>query len=165
MPEVREYNETTHTENAGRKNHAMLPYMQQNEDSFQERDFEAFLEEYSDCIDWWYKNGDDGRQHYAVPYMKKTGERSLFYVDYVIRMKSGQVFLFDTKSMGSDGNGVEKHNALIEYMASGENKEKHLKGGIIIHQQADDNWYYSPLPIENTTDLSGWDAFFPDKYK
>lgn len=165
VPEVREYNETTYSENATRKNHAMLPYMQLNDDSFQERDFETFLEEYSDCIDWWYKNGDDGRQHYAVPYTKKTGERSLFYVDYVIRMKSGQVFLFDTKSMGSDENGVEKHNALIEYMASEENKEKHLKGGVIIHQQTDDNWYYSPLPIENTTDLSGWDAFFPDKYK
>ena len=41
----------------------------------------------------------------------------------------------------------------------------HLKGGIIIHQQSDDNWYYSSLPIENTTDLTGWDAFFPDKYK
>lgn len=165
VPEVREYNETTYTENDSRKNHAMLPYMQLNADSFQEREFEAFLEEYNDCIDWWYKNGDEGRQHYAVPYTKKTGEKSLFYVDYVIRMKNGQVFLFDTKGVGSDENGVEKHNALIEYMANGENKDMHLKGGIIIHQQSDDNWYYSSLPIENTTDLTGWDAFFPDKYK
>lgn len=165
VPEIREYNETTYTENDARKNHAMLPYMQFNDDSFQERDFEAFLEEYADCIDWWYKNGDEGRQHYAIPYTKKTGEKSLFYVDYVIRMKNGQIFLFDTKGVGSDENGQEKHNALIDYMASEENKDRHLKGGIIIHQQSDDNWYYSSLPIENTTDLTGWDAFFPDKYK
>ena len=165
VPEIREYNETTYSENDARKNHAMLPYMQFNDDSFQERDFEAFLEEYADCIDWWYKNGDEGRQHYAIPYTKKTGEKSLFYVDYVIRMKNGQIFLFDTKGVGSDENGQEKHNAIIDYMASEENKDKHLKGGIIIHQQSDDNWYYSSLPIENTTDLTGWDAFFPDKYK
>lgn len=165
VPEIREYNETTYTENDAKRNHAMLPYMQYNDGSFQEREFERFLEEYEDCIDWWYKNGDEGKQHYAIPYTKKTGEKSLFYVDYVIRMKNGQIFLFDTKGMGSDENGVEKHNALIEYMASEENKDKRLKGGVIIHQQSDDNWYYSSLPIENTTDLTGWDAFFPDKYK
>lgn len=165
VPEVREYNETTYTENDSKRNHAMLPYMQFNDNSFQERSFEDFLEEYSDCIDWWYKNGDSGKQHYAVPYTKKTGERSLFYVDYVIRMKNGQVFLFDTKGRDSDKDGVEKHNALVEYMASEENKAKNLKGGIIIRQQKDDNWYYSSFPIKNTTDLTGWDAFFPDKYK
>lgn len=165
VPEIREYNETTYTENDTKRNHAMLPYMQYNNDSFQERSFEEFLEEYSDCIDWWYKNGDEGKQHYAVSYTKKTGEKALFYVDYVIRMKNGQLFLFDTKSAGSDENGAEKHNALIAYMASEENKEKHLKGGIIIRQQKDDNWYYSPLPINDTIDLTGWDAFFPDRYK
>lgn len=74
-------------------------------------------------------------------------------------MKNGQIFLFDTKGVGSDENGQEKHNALIDYMASEENKDRHLKGGIIIHQQSDDNWYYSSLSIENTTDLTGWDAF------
>lgn len=165
VPEVREYNEATYVENDSKKNHAMLPFMQFNDASFQERGFEDFLEEYSDCIDWWYKNGDDGKQHYAVPYTKKTGEKSLFYVDYVIRMKNGQVFLFDTKGLGSDKDGVEKHNALIDYMARPENKDKNLKGGIIIRLQNDDNWYYSPFHIKDTTDLTGWNAFFPDKYK
>lgn len=165
VPEIREYNETTYTESDSIHAHAMLPYMRYNNDSFQERSFEAFLEENSDSIDWWYKNGDDGRQNYAVAYIKKTGEKSLFYVDYVIRMKNGQVFLFDTKGVGSDENGVEKHNALLEYMNNEENKDKHLMGGIIIHNQSDDNWYYSSMPIDNTTDLTGWDAFFPDKYK
>ncbi len=166
VPEIREYNETTYAENDDVRNHALLPYMQMREaKSFQERDFEAFLEEYADCIDWWYKNGDDGRQHYAVPYTKTMGEKSLFYVDYVIRMKGGQVFLFDTKSAGSDADAVEKHNALLRYMASEENRDKHLKGGVIIRKTADNNWYYSSLPIENTTDLTGWDPFFPDRYQ
>ena len=165
VPEIREYNETANTERDSIKNHALMPYIQENEASFQEHDFESFLEEYSDCIDWWYKNGKDGRQHYAVPYTKSSGEKSLFYVDYVIRMKNGQIFLFDTKGIGSDQDGVQKHNALLEYMANEENKDQHLKGGVIIFRKLDCNWCYSPLPIENTTDLSGWDAFFPDKYK
>lgn len=165
VPELREYNETAYQENDAMDNHALLLYMQYMQNSFQERAFEKFLEEYDDCIDWWYKNGDEGRQHYAVPYTKQSGEKSLFYVDYVIRMKNGQVFLFDTKGIDSDKDAVEKHNALIDHMASDENRNKHLKGGIIICKPTDNNWYYSSLPIENTTDLTGWDAFFPDKYE
>ena len=165
VPEIREYNETANTEIDSIKNHALMPYIQENEASFQEHDFEKFLEEYSDCIDWWYKNGKDGRQHYAVPYTKSSGEKALFYVDYVIRMKNGQIFLFDTKGIGSDQDGVQKHNALLAYMQNEQNKGSNLKGGVIIFRKLDNNWCYSPLPIENTIDLSGWDAFFPDKYK
>lgn len=165
VPEVREYNETTFKEKDTVKNHAMLPFVQFNGASNQEQLFEMFLESYTDCIDWWYKNGDDGRQNYAVPYTKSTDEKALFYVDYVIRMKNGQIFLFDTKGENSDPEAPNKHNALLEYMASEENKDLHLKGGVIIRKAAEDNWYFSSLPIENTTDLTGWDAFFPDKYK
>ena len=165
VPEVREYNETTFKEKDSVKNHAMLPFMQFNGASNQEQLFEMFLESYTDCIDWWYKNGDDGRQHYAVPYTKSTGEKALFYVDYVIRMKNGQLFLFDTKGENSDSEAPNKHNALLEYMASEENKELHLKGGVIIHKSTEDNWYYASRPIENTMDLTDWTAFFPDKYK
>ena len=47
-------------------------------------------------------------------------------------------------------------------MASPTNKDKHLKGGIIIEDKFG-VWRYSPLKIENTDDLAGWDAFFPDQ--
>lgn len=165
VPEQREYNETTYKENDGVTDHALLPYMQFCGASTQEQLFEKFLESYADCIDWWYKNGDEGRQHYAVPYVKSTGDKALFYVDYVIRMKNGQLFLFDTKGENSDPEAPQKHNALLEYMASEENRDLHLQGGVIIRKAAEDNWYFSSLPIENTTELTGWDAFFPDKYK
>ena len=165
VPEKREYNETTYKEKDGVTDHALLPYMQSCGASMQEQLFEKFLESYADCIDWWYKNGDEGRQHYAVPYVKSTGDKALFYVDYVLRMKNGQLFLFDTKGENSDPEAPQKHNALLEYMANEENRDLHLLGGVIIRKAAEDNWYFSSLPIENTTDLTGWDAFFPDKYK
>ena len=63
-----------------------------------ERDFEAYLEENREHLAWWYKNGDSGREHFAVPYRDWSGEKALFYVDFVIKAKSGTVYLFDTKT-------------------------------------------------------------------
>ena len=98
-----------------------------------------------------------------MSYVDGTGAKALFYVDFVIRMKNGQIFLFDTKSVGSDANAPAKHNALIDYMASEETRDKHLKGGVIIADGS--NWKYSPLKIENTTDIINWDCFYPSYYK
>lgn len=165
VPENREYNETTAKEISEIKDHALMPFFRLDKASEQEKKFEAFLEENKEYVDWWYKNGDGGRYNYAVPYVATDGIKTPFYVDYVIRMKNGQLFLFDTKTEDSDPEAPNKHNALLEYMQSEQNKEQHLMGGVIIFRKLDKNWCYSPLPIENTTDLSGWDAFFPDKYK
>ncbi len=84
-------------------------------------------------------------------------------MDFVVRMKNGQVFLFDTKSEESDRNAPAKHNALIDYINSVENAARHLKGGVIIRNG--ENWKYSPLKIENTKDIADWDSFYPDEYK
>lgn len=78
-------------------------------------------------------------------------------------MKNGQVFLFDTKGKESDKDAVEKHNALIDYMASTDNQEQHLKGGVIIERKG--NWKYSPSKIANTSDIVEWESFFPKEYK
>lgn len=163
VPESMEYNETANHVVPEIKNHALMPFIQQNKASMQEQHFEEFLENNKDSIDWWYKNGDEGKQHYAIPYTKMGDTQGLFYVDFVIRMKNGQIFLFDTKSIGSDMEAPNKHNALIDYMASEDNAQLHLKGGVII----EDNglWKYSPMKIENTNDLTNWETFFPDNYK
>jgi hypothetical protein len=50
-----------------------------------------------------------------------------------------------------------KHNALLEYIKNeNEKNHKRLMGGVIIEQN--DNWYYSTMKIDNTSDLKGWDA-------
>lgn len=163
VPVERLYKEESHHIKDEVRDHALLPFVELKNASKPEERFEAFLESNREYIDWWYKNGDAGRQHYAISYENKEGHKALFYVDFVIRMKNGQVFLFDTKSAGSDVDAVEKHNALIDYMASEENKDKHLKGGIIIERN--NNWKYCPLKIENTTDIVEWDSFYPKEYK
>lgn len=118
----------------------MLPFVQLNEASNPEKEFVKYLEEHSQWIDWWYKNGDKGKQHYAIAYGK-----SLFYVDFVIRMKNGHVYLFDTKSAGSDVTAPEKHNALLQYIQEYSTKDTPLYGGVII--QDGSNWLYSKLPM------------------
>ena len=163
VPVERLYKEESHRVIADVCDHALMPFVELKNASQPEKRFEAFLEDNKEYIDWWYKNGDAGRQHYAISYENKEGQKSLFYVDFVIRMKNGQIFLFDTKSAGSDVDAVEKHNALIDYMQSEENKNQHLKGGIIIERH--DNWKYCPLKIDNTTDIVEWDSFYPKEYK
>ena len=162
VPVERLYKEESHRIKDGVYDHALLPFVELKGASKPEEHFETFLEANKEYIDWWYKNGDAGRQHYAISYENKLGVKCLFYVDFVIRMKNGQVFLFDTKSAGSDPDAVEKHNALIDYMAAEDNRDKHLRGGIVIEQG--DNWKYCPVKIENTTDIVEWDCFYPKEY-
>ena len=158
VPEQRVYDsDTNHVAEA--ENHALSPFVQLNEASAPEKEFVAFLEANTEYIDWWYKNGDKGKQHYAIEYLQEEGAKALFYVDFVVRMKNGHIYLFDTKSAGSDLFAPQKHNALIDYIAKYSTKEQPLAGGILIQQGS--NWLYSKLPIANTTDLTNWDSFYP----
>lgn len=157
VPAERLYKESTHHVMPKIKEHALLPYIELNTVSTPERRFSEFLESNKAYIDWWYKNGDEGKQHYSIPYENSQGEKALFYVDFVVRMKNGQVFLFDTKTENSDSEAHNKHNALIDYMA-----DKGLLGGVIVEKN--DVWHYSRFHIETTENVVGWDSFFPDQY-
>ena len=159
VPLEREYDAETN-ERVAAIIHAMEPFVRAKGASNPEKEFEAFLEANREHLSWWYKNGDSGREHFAVPYRDWKGEKALFYVDFVIRAKSGAVYLFDTKTKGSDPDAPAKHNALVDFMATeGVKRGCTMKGGILIHDAG--LWRYSPMKIENTSDLSGWDAFVP----
>lgn len=163
VPAERIYKESTHQVIDSVENHALMPFIEFTNASNPEQRFRNFLEQNKESIDWWYKNGDEGKQHYSIPYITTSGDTSLFYVDFIIRMKNGQVFLFDTKTPGSDPEAQNKHNALIDYMAAPERAEQRLKGGVIIENN--DVWYYSAFHIDRTNDQTGWSAFFPKDYK
>lgn len=160
VPEERYYNAANNQEVPSVRNHALMPFIHLNNAFDPEIRFAQFLEDNMQYIDWWYKNGDQGKQHYAISYTNTAGEKDLFYPDFVIRLKSGKVFLFDTKTRGSDAEATNKHNALNAYMQSEENKPLNLQGGILIENAG--LWRYSPQPISNTDDLTGWSAFHPD---
>lgn len=166
VPESRTYNSDKNTDRADVENHALMPYIEDNRNRVQERNFVKFLEENSEYIDWWYKNGDEGRMHYAIEYLNPDDNaKHLFYVDFIIRLKNGDIYLFDTKGSGLGGDMESesvicaKHNALIDYIANNPNKA--IKGGGVIKFYGG-AWRFSPLHI-NTTDVTGWSKFFPDQ--
>ena len=128
-----------------------------------EKNFVAYLQENKDNIEWWYKNGDKGQEHFAVLYKNNSGEDSLFYVDFIIYGKNNVVYLFDTKTPNSDPDAPNKHNALVDFIEKRNEKfkAKGLKtiGGILIEKVVNNisTWRYCKNRIENTKDLTGWE--------
>ena len=159
VPDERVYDdETFHKTDA--QNHALTPFVEFNRASNPEKEFVDFLEANTAYIEWWYKNADGGRQNYAVPYTKPDGSKGLFFVDFVIKLKNGKVFLFDTKSIGSEPlTSHLKHNALIDYMAKENESGKNLAGGVIVKEG--ENWIWSRFTINDTINHEGWDYFDP----
>lgn len=154
VPKEGLYDDETNHLSVG-ENHALLPFVELNAASNPEKKFVEFLEQNSEYIDWWYKNGDKGRQHYAVEYTDADGVKRPFYVDFVIRLKNGKILLFDTKSAGSEPLTAHlKHNALNAYIVAENAAGKNLLGGIIVHEGM--NWVWSRYTIDNTTDHDGW---------
>jgi len=144
--------------------HALEPFFEQVRASNPEKTFASYLESKKDFLAWWYKNGDSGKEHFAVKYIDYLGKESLFYVDFVIHTKLGVTCLFDTKTAGSDpGNAARKHNALIEYIEARTKAGKPTIGGVIVGRVIGENkmWQYCRNKIENTTDFRGWDFFDP----
>lgn len=155
MPETRLYNSAVCQSTEGEIfNHAMQPYFEMQRASKPEYDFARWIDQRTEHVDWWYKNGDEGKQHFAVPYTDSGNRKRCFYVDFIIRLKDGTICLFDTKTCGSDEDAPEKNNALYDYCHHYTQEGKKVVGGVLIAKG--DNWYYPDGLIDNTDDISGW---------
>ena len=155
VPETRIYNAEKNVSREGEIfNHALLPYFEQKGVSAPEYNFARWLDGQREVVDWWYKNGDEGKQHFAVPYTAQDGKNRCFYVDFIIRLKNGTICLFDTKTHGSDENGVEKNNALYKYVETYREKGTKMYGGVLI--QEGENWYFPDGPVDNIDGTDGW---------
>lgn len=163
VPEERTYNEQSCHEENDVHNHALEPFVKENRASAPEERFVKYLEANTQYIDWWYKNGESGMSDYAVPYTKTGGEKGLFYVDFIVRMKNGVVFLLDTKTKDSRPDDPYKHNGLIDYIASQSGKTLPLKGGVLIESRPG-VWRFCPQKVENTSDIDFWQQFLPSEY-
>lgn len=159
VPETRMFNtEFYHSCEDTIFNHAMKPFFELNRVSMPEHKFARWVDSQTEVVEWWYKNGDSGSENFAIPYTDHQGTPRCFYVDFVIRLKNQMVCLLDTKTMGSDEDAPEKHNALLKYIDEQNAKGMHLMGGIVIQDENSTNWYYPSLPIKDTDSLKGWDV-------
>lgn len=155
VPDTRLYNSAVCQSTEGEIfNHAIQPYFEMQRASKPEYDFARWIDQRTEHIDWWYKNGDEGKQHFAVPYTDSGNRKRCFYVDFIIRLKNGTICLFDTKTCGSDEDAPEKNNALYDYCRHYTQEGKKIVGGVLIAKG--DNWYYPDGIIDNTDDISGW---------
>ena len=161
LPAMREYKEETHhQENAYA--HALQPYYELNGASNPEKRFREFLEQQNESVEWWYKNGDSGKQNFSVVYTNSQRKKAGFYVDFIIKLRNGRICLFDTKSSTGDAESVNKHNALVDYLNKyNEEKGTNMIGGIIIEDNG--QWLYSPTYIDSAANHAGWSAFDPEE--
>ncbi len=163
VPPVRYYNDLYKREEVN--SHALEPFFEYKNASSPEVMFKNFLIINEMQIDWWYKNGDQGKENFAVPYQDSHGDLRLFYVDFVVKFKSGKLGLFDTKTKESDNEASRKHNALLDFIDKEviEHPERRLIGGILIPEVLDGiaSFRYSKQRIKDTKDLTGWEYFNP----
>ena len=161
MPAIREYKEDTHHQEKAYA-HALQPYYELNGASNPEKRFREFLEQQNESVEWWYKNGDSGKQNFSVVYTNSQGKKAGFYVDFIIKLRNGRICLFDTKSSTGDAESVNKHNALVDYLNKyNEEKGTNMIGGIIIEDNS--QWLYSPTYIDSAANHAGWSAFAPEE--
>lgn len=111
-----------------------------------EEEFAKYLEQ-NDCIDWWFKNGDSGKDWLAIRYYNEvTKQDALFYPDWVFRKKNGTIGIVDTKG-GQTASATETKNKAealqkrLQRLNGWHRETIRYVGGIVI--KANGTWYYN----------------------
>lgn len=71
--------------------------------STSEQLIENYLESRDD-VDWYYRNRDTGQQYLSIIYGNNLSKEYLFYPDYIIKKKNGEVWIIEIK--GGERKGV-----------------------------------------------------------
>jgi len=103
--------------------------------------FIKYIDGKSKKITWWFKNGNQGKDYYAIKYHNSTDDKEeLFYPDWIILFKNGEIGIFDTKAGQSATNQETADKA--KYLADKlEKLGKKYVGGIVVFENG--IWYYN----------------------
>jgi type III restriction enzyme len=127
-----------------------------------EKEFEKHMESKQDKIEWWFKNGESKKDFFGIKYVE-NGMPQAFYPDYIIKLKSGKVFIGDTKAGITAKEAGLKAEALQQYIKEQNEKGKNLIGGIIINEKTDCTAHWRVNLMENykydKNDLTVWKYF------
>lgn len=103
--------------------------------------FRKYIDIKKDTIDWWFKNGDYGKNNYAIKYWHSNENNyQLFYPDWIIRFKDGRIGIFDTKAGSTALTDRVKDKAKALSMKLKELGENYI-GGIVVFENG--IWYYN----------------------
>jgi type III restriction enzyme len=124
-----------------------------------EKEFEKHIETKTDKIEWWFKNGESKKDFFGIKYIENDMPQT-FYPDYIIKLKSGKIFIGDTKAGITAKEAGSRAEALQEHIKIQNKKGKNLTGGIIV-QDATKKWRVSQSEIYNydKNDLTEWKYF------
>lgn len=74
-------------------------FLKEYEGKINEARFRKYIDTKKDKIEWWFKNGDYGKEYFAIKYWNsKEKAFRLFYPDWIIKFKDGRIGIFDTKA-------------------------------------------------------------------
>ena len=115
---------------------------------YQGRDNELKFAEYLDsqeCIEWWMKNGDSGKDWFSIRYFDETSQRKeLFYPDWIYKKKDGTIGIWDTKggqtaSSKETKNKAEELQRHLKILNSHDREGIRYEGGIV--RKENGMWY------------------------
>ena len=129
------------------------------------RDNELKFAEYldsQDCIEWWMKNGDNGKDWLSIRYFNEdTQKKELFYPDWIYKKKDGIIGIWDTKggqtaASRETKNKAEELQKHIKILNSHDREGIRYEGGIV--RKENGMWYCNSRDeykyIQGSTD--GW---------
>ncbi len=105
-------------------------------------------------IDWWFKNGDYGRNNFAIKYKDENDELKLFYPDFIVR-QGNKLGIFDTKSGQTAKSATHKAEALQSFISAYKGKYT-LWGGIVVASAGTWKLNSNKKYKFNEKDLSDW---------
>lgn len=118
-------------------------YLKNERGKINEQSFMEYIDKKKDKISWWFKNGDYGKEYYAIKYWNRREEAwRLFYPDWIILFKNGKIGVFETKAGDTalpEGEGNTKDKAKYLQMKI-KKLGKNFVGGIVVRENK--IWYY-----------------------
>ena len=120
-----------------------------------EREFEKYLENKTDKIEWWFKNGENKQDYFGIKYEENDFPKT-FYPDYIIQLKNGKILIVDTKSGNTAVEAKSRAEALYKYIKKENENDKNLLGGIIVQQGKDWKVNLNEIYLYDKNDLTNW---------
>lgn len=103
--------------------------------------FLNYLEQKKDKLDWWFKNGDSGKEFYCLKYYNTAKkEEALFYPDWILKFKNGSIGIFDTKSGNTAQNPEGRPLGLANKLKELNTEGGKYVGGLVVLEN--NQWYY-----------------------
>lgn len=118
--------------------------------------FEKWCEK-SDCVEWYYRNGDKGDEYFSIVYPDNSGHQRLFYPDYIVEC-NGKTWIVEVKGGWTAGGKSENIDEYAEKKAVELRRycdNHNVRGGFVCYDESEDELLLNEDGYsEDLTDMS-----------